>query len=1400
AALLPLLVDDGEPAVRAASALALARLAGPAPEVSVALRQRLADRSTDVRDACLEALELLGEPAAPELRQVSMLAGSGRWADCTGLASPEVVDLLLQVLGERPTGLIEGAEADRRPGAALALGRLHGPVDLRVEPALLAALAEDVPELQAEAARALGELRLDGACPALHGLATAPDVRVRTAAVAALGRIAGPAELELLHAALADGATEVRAAALGGLGRLGPPALALLTDVLQTAPEEALRAAAAAALGQLALPEAIEPLVQALDDPAAVVREQSRQALVLLGWESVEEQLHVRRLLVALDEPDARRRQEAAEQLGLHGDLAAELVIAALPRLQDDGVQAVRTAASQALVRLGVAPLAEACWSSYWLALGDWGALARIGRPAIPELADELASHPRRDRRAGAAAALGAIADGAAVAALRAALADDDPVVRRAAAEGLGRHRAPEVIPELVPLLADPACAVEAGRALAALGETALVPLAKALADGPPEVRPGAARALGFCGLAEAFPLLARALGADDGALRCAAAEALGQLGQPQAVPLLVGCLRQELDGAVRHAMIVALGQLGDRQAIPALQGHLAEPVAEIRQACATALAALGEPPADELLAAAGELAGERWAALAGRGEIALELLVAALGSFGLDRRSAAYRAGAARVLGLLRRERGLQPLLQALRQDAQPLVRAAAAQALGHLGLPAAALALRQGLVDSQEEVRTACADALAELGEPVVPELLQAAAAIVRADWAVGGKLGEPAVELLLHVLEAELGRTPAAARARGAARALGTIGDQRALEPLGRALSAADPALRTTAAWALGDLGLPGVRPLLEGAAGAAEPALRAACMQALCQLGSIEDQPLLQRALDDPAAEVRQAMLEGLAGQGPAAAGLLRDALRHPHDPALRRRAAELLGQQGGPEAIPTLVQALDDEDVDVRQEAARALELLGWGSLERKQQVRQLCRNLTHPEAELRRATALRLAELGDEEAVPALLPLLLDPDFPVRVAAGRALAAAGQEPQLEPTWIPYWLNADTWEPLVQLGPAAVPPLAASVGQPRKDWRLAAVRALSGIMAPAALPPLLLALGDAAPEVRGAAALGLGRRRAPEALPGLLALLGDEACIVEAAEALASLGDASFASLVEATTAGNLTLQRGAAMALGLGGRAEALEPLGRLALEGGGAAVRRAALQAIERLGLPADAVRPRVAVPLQEALRADGDDETRRIAARLLGRFGVRDAAAQLRQHLAETSSALRLACREALVELGEPPDEALLAAAEDLAAERWSRLKEHGEAAVELLLAVLATTGLDPLSVASRVQAAGTLGEIRSPRCRQPLVAALGDADVRVRAAAVRALGRLGDPALAEPLLALWERSAAEPALRSALLEALALLGGEQAEAKLGEALYDVVPEVRVGAVQAM
>jgi hypothetical protein len=88
--------------------------------------------------------------------------------------------------------------------------------------------------------------------------------------------------------------------------------------------------------------------------------------------------------------------------------------------------------------------------------------------------------------------------------------------------------------------------------------------------------------------------------------------------------------------------------------------------------------------------------------------------------------------------------------------------------------------------------------------------------------------------------------------------------------------------------------------------------------------------------LVEALSDSDAVVVQHVGNALAGLGPKSVPALVGALSHP-DKAVRGRAAEVLGRLGAAaqagEALPALLKALKDKEVEVRRAAAFALSQL-----------------------------------------------------------------------------------------------------------------------------------------------------------------------------------------------------------------------------------------------------------------------------------------------------------------------------------------------------------------------------------------------------------------------------------------------------------------------------------
>ena len=195
----------------------------------------------------------------------------------------------------------------------------------------------------------------------------------------------------------------------------------------------------------------------------------------------------------------------------------------------------------------------------------------------------------------------------------------------------------------------------------------------------------------------------------------------------------------------------------------------------------------------------------------------------------------------------------------------------------------------------------------------------------------WALA-KIGEPAIEPLIQVLKD--GKNDAR---EYAARALGTIGDERAVEPLIQALEDEDEDARREAIEALGKIGDErAVEPLIQALKGEDK------YIQwiAIVVLGTIGDEravePLIQVLKD---------------GKNDA-----------------RKYAARALGKIGDKRAVEPLIQALSGGDKDTQQNAIEALGKIGG-----ERAVESLiCVLETNEDEDVQDIVQCALVEIGDE--------------------------------------------------------------------------------------------------------------------------------------------------------------------------------------------------------------------------------------------------------------------------------------------------------------------------------------------------------------------------------------------------------------------------------------------
>jgi len=176
-------------------------------------------------------------------------------------------------------------------------------------------------------------------------------------------------------------------------------------------------------------------------------------------------------------------------------------------------------------------------------------------------------------------------------------LADGGPEARDRAARALGDRRDPRAIPALT-------VAMEGGRggrgvvwALTQFDDPATAaPLAAALSEPDATARALAAGRLADIGDRHAVPALLAALADADAHVREEAARALGRVGDPAALGALVAALHDDPGPHVREEAATAVGALAgaDADAAAALVDALGDRHVAVRRAAAEALARMG--------------------------------------------------------------------------------------------------------------------------------------------------------------------------------------------------------------------------------------------------------------------------------------------------------------------------------------------------------------------------------------------------------------------------------------------------------------------------------------------------------------------------------------------------------------------------------------------------------------------------------------------------------------------------------------------------------------------------------------------------------------------------------------------------------------------------------------
>ncbi len=323
--------------------------------------------------------------------------------------------------------------------------------------------------------------------------------------------------------------------------------------------------------------------------------------------------------------------------------------------------------------------------------------------------------------------------------------------------------------------------------------------------------------------------------------------------------------------------------------------------------------------------------------------------------------------------------------------------VRLRAIWSLGQLRDKRAVPLLLDQLKDADAAVATQAALALAAMGEAAVPGLISLLGSAQPAVCQSAVKaLSSMANVALRPLLNIVQDDTQPEVAVAGAAQALGLLRDVQAIPSLVQLLRARDGKMAPVAAAALASLGAPAARALVDALpTQGAESELGATIVGALVSLGA-DAIPSLIQSLDNPNSTIRNAAAEALTRLGSTATSALIESLRTDRWD-LRRRIAQVLARIGDVTLAEPLLRMIHDDDPGVRVHVAQIL-----GHIGDEQTVRPLVDMMQNDcDESVRRAALTGLGELQSPEAVAPLIGIMRDPAL--RETAMHALKEIGQD-------------------------------------------------------------------------------------------------------------------------------------------------------------------------------------------------------------------------------------------------------------------------------------------------------------------------------------------------------------------------------------------------------------
>lgn len=359
-------------------------------------------------------------------------------------------------------------------------------------------------------------------------------------------------------------------------------------------------------------------------------------------------------------------------------------------------------------------------------------------------------------------------------------------------------------------------------------------------------------------------------------------------------------------DAALKEKIDVCreIGRIGGAASAPALAALLANP--ELSHMARVALEMIPDPAASDALRAA------------------------------LGTTTGALRTGVAGSLGW-RRDAKAAPALAALLKDADPVLAATAAKALGRIGGDEAVKAMEGALASSPEPLRSALGEGLlrcaaasdsARAARAVYDRLLAAPVSSTVRCAALRGAIlarGDDGVPPILDALRGTNGVEIATAL-----RAAHELPGRSVTKQLGEALGSVPDAIRPSLVAVLGARRDAAATPALLGLAKGGDTALRLAAIAALVRTGAEASVPVLAALALDADADIAAASRGALGAIPGRKADTEVLGLMDHKDPAIRVVAVDLVAQRKAVGSGARLLKAAADPDEKVRVAGLRAL--------------------------------------------------------------------------------------------------------------------------------------------------------------------------------------------------------------------------------------------------------------------------------------------------------------------------------------------------------------------------------------------------------------------------------------------------------------------------------------